>query len=409
MIPALLLVSVLGQGSATMAGPHIRALSSGDYFASLMAANPGTQCDGTALVWSDNTAITTTRASTAYCTAADGTMSLLTSNQPRVSNTGLLVEGSRTNIVLRSEAMDHADWAGAATVTANSHAGPWGGTTMETVDSVLAGQNRYQCPNVSSSVGPFVTSAFGRAVSGTHAATFTVTCTGGHNATSCSCYRADGTACTPTTSGTQCRGTSTFTTTVDRMTVVSSCASAVTQICFEFFGSTVAGTGAHVWSGAQHEAAVSFSSSYIPTAGTAVARSADLFSFTPGTSMDAAGCFSAIATYGAVFPGTNRWLSTSGGIALGASDATTIFADDGTNDATAVVVSVVGRAVTARGSWAASTLSVQESGGTAGTDTFDGTMGGSTAYLGSTSGTSNFLWGHIKSARLGTTLAGCVQ
>lgn len=409
MIPALLLVSVLAQGSPTMAGPHTRALASADFFASLMASNPAAECAGTALAWSDNTAITTTRASTAYCTASTGTMSLLTADQPRVSNTGLLVEGGRTNIALRSEALDNAAWSGSATVSADSHAGPWGGTTMDSVTSSPAGNNRYQCPNVSSSTGPFVTSGFGRATSGTNAATLTVTCTGGHNATSCSCYRADGSTCTATTSTTQCRGTSTFGTTVDRVTVVSSCANAVTQICFEVYGGNVTGTGTNVWGGMQHEATASFSSSYIPTAGSTVARSADSVSFTPGTSMDTSGCFSAIATHGPVFPGASRWLTTSGGVALGESAATTLFADDGTDDVVTTVVSVVGRAVTARAGWGASTISVGESGSTPDTGAFDGTMGSSTAYLGSSAGTANFLWGHIRSAKIGSTLAGCVQ
>lgn len=404
MIGALLLAMVLTQGSPTMAGPTPRSSSSADYFASLLTTI-GTECAGSNLAWSDNTAVTTTRASNAYCTDSTGAMTLLSSNAPRVSTLGVLVEESRTNLVLRSEAIDDVAWSGTATTTANTQTAPWGGTVLDTVSSNPAAQVRYQCLTVSSSVGPFITSGYGRATSGTHAATLTVTCSGGFNATSCSCFRGDGTTCTATTSSTQCRGTSTFSTTVDRMVVKSSCSSAVTQICLEIYGGTPSVAGDHVWGGIQMEASSAYATSYIPTTATTATRAADVLSFTPGTSIDAAGCFSGTATWGPVYPSSGHWLKTSGGLALATPTATTLTMDDGTTTATATITSVVGRAVNARSAWG-SGISVTEVSGTPGTDVFDGSMGSSTAYLGS-NGSTNFLNAHLKSLKLGSTYAGC--
>lgn len=106
--------------------------------------------------------ITLARASAGFCTKADVTANIAngdlvscSSNQARVmpggdgaSSVGLLIEPSRTNVVLRSEAIDNAAWtptgvgATAPTVTADNATAPNNAATAERVDfaATAAGQ-----------------------------------------------------------------------------------------------------------------------------------------------------------------------------------------------------------------------------------------------------------------------------
>lgn len=110
------------------------------------------ECDGT-LQGSDGETVTTTRASNAYCTKADGTMVLLSSNEPRVYRVSdepvFLTEQAATNLLLRSQEFDNASWlkggsiAAPPTVTADNTTGPDGTTTAERVAYPAVGSNQY--------------------------------------------------------------------------------------------------------------------------------------------------------------------------------------------------------------------------------------------------------------------------
>ncbi len=87
-------------------------------------------------------AVTTTRASARTCTKSDGTLVNLTSNQPCVAGSpiGLYSEVGVTNQCIRSEEFDNASWTKTnVTVTANQAVAPDGATTMDSLQSTVAG------------------------------------------------------------------------------------------------------------------------------------------------------------------------------------------------------------------------------------------------------------------------------
>lgn len=122
-------------------------------FAPLSGAGMGTACACAAVTGAKGEALTFSRASVGSCikgsttSLANGDMVICASGQPRVmpggdgtGGLGLLVEGAGTNVVTRSEAFDNAAFAdytagGAAapTVTADSAASPTGTTTADTL------------------------------------------------------------------------------------------------------------------------------------------------------------------------------------------------------------------------------------------------------------------------------------
>jgi hypothetical protein len=121
----------------------------------LLAILPGSgtvplaqQCTGT-LTTQGGAAVTVTRASNKYCTKSDGTMVLLSANQPAVEANGLLVESGATNLLLQSQALATTPWgtlngtSAAPTVTNNTVdlTDPLGGNTATKIvyPSVSAG------------------------------------------------------------------------------------------------------------------------------------------------------------------------------------------------------------------------------------------------------------------------------
>jgi hypothetical protein len=75
-----------------------------------------------------------TRASDGYYTNSDGTLTNFASGALRRGDRGVLIEGSRTNLLLRSQEFDNATWTKTnSTVTANATTAPDGTTTAEKV------------------------------------------------------------------------------------------------------------------------------------------------------------------------------------------------------------------------------------------------------------------------------------
>lgn len=95
---------------------------------------------------------TFTRASSATYFNSSGVLSTATTNTPRVDYNpatlalrGLLVEESRTNIMLRSEEFDDAAWSKSAiTVTANNIAAPDGNTTADLITATSSSGSTQQ-------------------------------------------------------------------------------------------------------------------------------------------------------------------------------------------------------------------------------------------------------------------------
>lgn len=80
------------------------------------------------------------RTGAAYALKSDGTLQTFAANAPRITDRGLLIENAATNLVIRSQEMDHGGWAKSAAgtgsapvVTANAVVAPDGTTTADRV------------------------------------------------------------------------------------------------------------------------------------------------------------------------------------------------------------------------------------------------------------------------------------
>jgi hypothetical protein len=86
------------------------------------------------------------RASTGTAPNAAGTVLSFASGQPRITDLGLLVEESRTNLALRSQAFTAGVWSGnvSPTITDNAVVAPDGTTTGAQITAVTGGSGVYQ-------------------------------------------------------------------------------------------------------------------------------------------------------------------------------------------------------------------------------------------------------------------------
>jgi hypothetical protein len=85
--------------------------------------------------------VSITRASSGYAETAAGTLVNFGSGVLRRTDRGVLIEGARTNLVLRSQEFDNAYWekrvdSSVTTVTANTHVAPDGTTTADSLNDV---------------------------------------------------------------------------------------------------------------------------------------------------------------------------------------------------------------------------------------------------------------------------------
>jgi hypothetical protein len=85
-----------------------------------------------------------TRASDGYYTNSDGTLTLFGSGALRRGDRGVLIEGSRTNLLLRSQEFDNAAWTKiGSSVTANATAAPDGTITADKLVENSATSDHY--------------------------------------------------------------------------------------------------------------------------------------------------------------------------------------------------------------------------------------------------------------------------
>lgn len=227
--------------------------------------------------------ITFTRATTAT-NSVNGVEWNVPLGVPRVTTQGLLVERSTTNAALQSAATCvggavNAPWALTAggTCTADDQVAPDGTTTMDTWTSAVSSDRMVQTVTMASGA-TFTASVWARKASaGT--ATVIVRCTGGV-ANTCGCGTSNGSACTASIAGAlDCwaKGTAVGTTPV-RVWAAATCSVATTTPSIYLNpGDYQVATGTASFWGAQVETGLT-PTSYVPTAGTAVARNADVAS-----------------------------------------------------------------------------------------------------------------------------------
>ncbi len=409
MLSALLVSMVLSQGSSTMGGPppaSINGTAGPDFFTYLPTSPAvGAQCTDAEIVSGQGDAITCTRATTAYCTNGSSTMSLMSIDRCRVEADGLLVEGGRTNLVLRGDELGNGAWSDTGlTATADTHAGPWGGTTMETLTKA-AGVSRYQSL-AAVGVGPHTLSGYNRAVTGTHDADLEILCNAGPP-TACTCRTILGATCTPVIASSVCTGiASSIGTTVDRLEVTATCPVGNATV----LAIVTVLAGSHVWGGIQFEQVAPFASSLIRTAGTAVARATDVVTTVPTKSIDLAGCVSADVKLPLAYTNAGRIFSAaasgSAGVPLYVNTTAGFGMWDSTNTATVAASPLYGNSHSVRSSWADSLQTVYVAGGANGSSAFDGDMDLPTIYLGSENGASP-LYGHMKNVQMNINAGGC--
>jgi hypothetical protein len=222
-----------------------------------------------------------TRASDGYYTNSDGTLTLFGSGALRRGDRGVLIEGARTNLLVRSQEFDNAAWVKSnATVTANVGAAPDGTTTADQVTAT--GADGYIIPSSSlfaaAGGATFVYSVFAKAGTAT-----TITLLLGATANYVGTFNLS----------TGVASTSSANTTVSMTNAgsgwyrcVLTCA-AVASIGYAEaqIGRVASGLTFSLW-GAQLEQA-SFQSSYIPTVAAAATRAADSLVYTAGVSYPA--------------------------------------------------------------------------------------------------------------------------
>lgn len=367
-----------------------------DYFATLLA-DITTECDGAALMLSDGTAVSFTRASAATCTKSTGVIVGLTNNQPRVTmGTGLLVEGLTTNRVINSE--DFSSWTCVnTTVTANSTVAPDLTTTGDTLTSTVAGGYCQSTPFTMDGIAGTI-SVYAKTSAGTQ--TF-------------------GMLFRDVTAGTDfCSATPTATTQWPALvtgrygcTIPSTVISANSHI-MRIYPGGVAGTGTVIVWGAQVENK-NGATSYVATGATMVSRSADeSVSFVPSRPMNLAGCVSVTAQFPMYFAGNQVLINLASlwNVPMYWAGATSAGMADNVNfpPVESLGGDARGRSIVLRSGWGGTSMRLDINGGVGTSRTYDGTMGTNIVYLGSGGGSSNFFFGWLRNLKFGTSPAGCV-
>lgn len=364
-------------------------------FAPANGAGMGTACAGTVPTGAKGETLTFARTGNATCLKsasltsgiAPGDMVTLTGNQPRIMAgdatgvMGFLQEKQVVNNAIRNEEFDNAAWTSTATVTANQFTTPLNTAVGDQLSDVSGAALQGSCQTITtSSATQQAVSVYVRA--GT-ASSAQITMTGTGSATG---------DCTGTVTG--------LASTWSRLTCGSAAAYAGTltavTVCINV--GTVAGdTGTIGAWGFQHELNRATPTSLILTAGTAVTRNADSALSMATHPAALTGIFTAGSSAATLIPQWNTNEPSVGpylvyidtvGRPLYAPNSSSMRTFDGVNDVSRATTYTANTAIRFWSSWLASTISVNNGGGTT-TGSFDGTMGSTTQlFIGGFTGTA---------------------
>jgi hypothetical protein len=229
-----------------------------------------------------------TRASDGYYTNSDGTLTLFGSGALRRGDRGVLIEGSRTNLLVRSQEFDNASWTKqGGSITADAIAAPDGTITADlfTEDATLTNHRVFQ--NVTTTATATTASIFVKPVGRT---LFLIRMSDSTNTARHAYFNASGAGSIGTL---EAGMTATITALANgwyRLSATIGTAFAGSNpVVFavtttdNLTSHTGNGAAAAYFWGAQLEQA-SFQSSYVPTVAAAATRAADVLTYTAGVS-----------------------------------------------------------------------------------------------------------------------------
>lgn len=358
------------------------------------------ECTGTSPTTLQGGSLTFTRASDAYCTKTDGTLVLLTTDQPRIEPGGLLVEAAVTNSCIRSQEMDNGAWTTTnVTVTANAGAAPWGAAVAERLASTSNG-GFIESTSAALTGGAAIGSVYVKTESGTQTVAIRLRNT--------------------TANSDACTGTLVATTTYQRV----ACDGLITtgnNHSLRIYPGGLSGQGTIIAVGGQQEVTADGSSqaratSYVATVGTAVTRALETASMAMPTSVNnTVGCIGATVTrLSTLSVASPRILDFDNSNPMYVGSATAFGGDDGANTVdrgtcTSIYTSLGGTVrVTFAWSGGLTMTGTTCSTGTA-TNSYDGTLFSTrTLYLGAQSGTSAHLNANVSDVRVGTRPGACL-
>ena len=232
------------------------------------------------------------RASTGYYTNSDGTLTSFASGAMRRGDRGVLIEGARTNLLLRSQEFNDASWTKSrSSVTANAATAPDNTTTAEKlVEDTATGTHRtFQAVTKAASAIQYTYTVFLKAAERTFAQVKISDSTESDNAA------VDVNLATGAISAVSTVGFTGASATISALAngwyriALTATSDTDTGIASFVFAASALGTvsytgdgtsGILMW-GAQLEAA-SFPSSYIPTTTASATRAADVLTYTAG-------------------------------------------------------------------------------------------------------------------------------
>jgi hypothetical protein len=343
-------------------------------------------------------AITITRASAKSCTRSDGVVVSIPAGVPSINWRGWHVEGSTTNAVYPSEQFDDPRWgtvSGTVTVTADNAIAPNLTVTADTLTAVTPGAI-YRSPTAASTASSFI---------------FPTTYVKG--------------ATTPgelrvwnvTTGAYVCTAPYTVSAAWQRTWCSPAAVTTGQQYQIHLLPGGASGTGSAAFWGADGSKSRGSMSSYVPSTTAEAVRPLENARFTPGTGVQAQGCFRIKFMVGWNVVGrglgsttTDSYMRTASNLnAAGsfAQDKMEFF--DGTNTTSVELgASAAWTPATVRVGWSGSAVSMWSSGGYSSSGTFDGSIGGSAViYFGSMNGSSFAGDLYVSEFVVGSSPTGC--